>query len=187
MNWQKERFSQKQLTSESFDNDKKLTLKSFFAFCSVFFLQRPTVERWKRLRDRHSVRFPKYSSVTLRAKTYSALSFDVFNMANICFNFLGNPLLYVIVFVSQQKLFVDACQMTVKSRALHLISDPPNWRKPYNKNLISLVFSVRTVNYGSSANFSISITVQMMSIILYRQVSSNWSPVAGYKELLRVI
>ena len=32
-----ERFSQKQLTSESLDNDNKLTLKSFFAFCSVFF------------------------------------------------------------------------------------------------------------------------------------------------------
>ena len=103
-----------------------------------FFLQGPAEERWKRLRHRDSVRFPKYSSVTLRAKTYSALSFDVFNMSNICFNFLGNPLLYVIVFVSQQKLFVDACQMTVKSRALHLISGPPNWRKPYNKNLISL-------------------------------------------------
>ena len=27
----------KQLTSESFDNDNKLTLKSLFAFCSVFF------------------------------------------------------------------------------------------------------------------------------------------------------
>ena len=27
----------KKLTSESFDNDNKLTLKSFFAFCSVFF------------------------------------------------------------------------------------------------------------------------------------------------------
>ena len=37
MNWQKERFSQKQLTGESFDNDDKLTLKSFFAFRSVFF------------------------------------------------------------------------------------------------------------------------------------------------------
>ena len=39
MNWrkEKERISQKQLTSESFDNDNKLTLKSFFAFCSVFF------------------------------------------------------------------------------------------------------------------------------------------------------
>ena len=27
----------KTITSESFDNDNKLTLKSFFAFCSVFF------------------------------------------------------------------------------------------------------------------------------------------------------
>ena len=40
MNWQKERFSQKQLTSESFDNDNKLTLKSFFAFCSVFHMNK---------------------------------------------------------------------------------------------------------------------------------------------------
>ena len=38
MNWQKfKRFSQKTLTSEYFENDNKLTLKSFFAFCSVFF------------------------------------------------------------------------------------------------------------------------------------------------------
>ena len=38
MNWQKfERFSPKKLTSESFDNDNKLALKTFFAFCSVFF------------------------------------------------------------------------------------------------------------------------------------------------------
>ena len=29
--------AEKQLTSESFDNDNKLTLTSFFAFCSVFF------------------------------------------------------------------------------------------------------------------------------------------------------
>ena len=38
MNWQKIRevFPEK-LTSESFDNDSKLTLKSFFAFFSVFF------------------------------------------------------------------------------------------------------------------------------------------------------
>ena len=34
---------QKQLTSESFDNDNKLTLKSFFAFC-VFCLQGQTEE-----------------------------------------------------------------------------------------------------------------------------------------------
>ena len=64
MNWQKKRFSQKQLTSESFDNNNKLTLKSFFTF-AVFSLQGQTEETWKRLLDRGSVRFPKYSSVTL--------------------------------------------------------------------------------------------------------------------------
>ena len=38
MNWQKfKRFSQKTLTSEYFDNGNKLTLKSFFAFCSIFY------------------------------------------------------------------------------------------------------------------------------------------------------
>ena len=31
-----------------------------------------------------------------------------------------------------------------------LVSGPPNRKKPYNKHLISLVSSVRTVNYGSS-------------------------------------
>ena len=52
--------SPKKLTSESFDNDNQLTLKSFFAFCSVFFFSRgPTEERWKRLRERHSARFSK--------------------------------------------------------------------------------------------------------------------------------
>ena len=30
----------KTIKSESFDNDNKLTLKSFFAFCSVFFFTR---------------------------------------------------------------------------------------------------------------------------------------------------
>ena len=51
MNWQKEMFSQKQLTSESFDNDNKLTLKSFFAFY-VFCLQGQTEEWRKQLLDR---------------------------------------------------------------------------------------------------------------------------------------
>ena len=31
-----------------------------------------------------------------------------------------------------------------------LVSGPPNRKKPFNKHIISLVFSVRTVNYGSS-------------------------------------
>ena len=35
-------------------------------FAVFFFLQGHTEERWKRILDRHSVRFPKYSSVTLK-------------------------------------------------------------------------------------------------------------------------
>ena len=45
--------------------------------------------------------------------------------------------------------FFESCQITVKSIA-RLVSGPPNRKKSYNKHLISLVFSVRTVNYGSS-------------------------------------
>ena len=66
MNWQKfERFSPKKLTSESFDNDNKRTLKGFFAFCSVFF--------FTRRKDGNDFEkdtvpdFPKYSSVTLKS------------------------------------------------------------------------------------------------------------------------
>ena len=64
---EREVFPIKQFTSESFDNDNKLTLKSFFAFCIVFFLQGKAEERFKGLPDRHSVRFPKYSNVTLKS------------------------------------------------------------------------------------------------------------------------
>ena len=38
-------FPKTKLTGESFDNDNKLTLKSFFTFCSVFFLTRTNGEK----------------------------------------------------------------------------------------------------------------------------------------------
>ena len=37
-------------------------------------------------------------------------------------------------------LFLDACQMIVKIAHPALASGPANWKKPYNKHLISLVF-----------------------------------------------
>ena len=87
-----------------------------------------------------------------KAKTYSALSFDrinFFNMANL-FSLSRKPFVICYCFREPIKtLFFDACQMTVKWRGLHLFSDP-NWEKPHNKHLISLVVSVRTANYGSS-------------------------------------
>ena len=67
MNWQKfERFSQKKLTSEFFDNDKKLTLKSFFAFCSVFFYKDQRRKDGNDFEKDTVPDFPKYSSVTLK-------------------------------------------------------------------------------------------------------------------------
>ena len=47
--------------------------------------------------------------------------------------------------------FLEACQMiNCQIARPALVSGPPNWKKPYNKHLISLAFSFRTVNYGSS-------------------------------------
>ena len=57
-----ERFSQKKLASESFDNDNELTLKSFFAFFSVFFYKDQRRKDGNDFEtDTVSVRFPKYS------------------------------------------------------------------------------------------------------------------------------
>ena len=104
MNWQKERFSQKQLTSESFDNDNKLTLKSFFAFCSAF-SQRQTEERWKRLLDRHNVRpvskILQHYIKELKLTVLLVLTKQTFLTWRICFYFLRKPLLCAIVFVCQ--------------------------------------------------------------------------------------
>ena len=56
-------FRPKKITSKSFDNDNKLTLKSFFAFCSVF-LARTNGGKM----ETTYVQFPKYSRAK-RAKT----------------------------------------------------------------------------------------------------------------------
>ena len=88
-----------------------------------------------------------------RAKTYSALSFDRINFFNMANLFLLSRKAFVMCYCFRApiKTFIfDACQMTVKSCVLHLFPVPPNRKKPYNKHLISLAFSVRTVNYGSS-------------------------------------
>ena len=84
MNWQKfERFSQKKLTSESFDNDNKLTLKSFFAFCSVFFFKDQRRKDGKDFETETVSGFQNTPELK-RAKTYSALSFDRINFFTVC-------------------------------------------------------------------------------------------------------
>ena len=140
MNWQKETFSQKQLTSESFDNDNKLTLNSLFAFCSVF-SQGQTKERWKRLLDRHSVRFQN---------TPEFWPNKFFHMANL---FLLPRKVFVMCYCFRAPIntfFFGTCQMTVKSCVLHLFPVPQTGRSHIINILLASFFSVRTVNYGSS-------------------------------------
>ena len=69
MNWQKfERSSLKKLTSESFDNDNKLTFKTLFGFCSVFFFHKDQRRKDGNDLEKDTVPdFPKYSSVTLKS------------------------------------------------------------------------------------------------------------------------
>ena len=113
INWQKfQTFSQKTLTSEYFDNDNKLTLKSFFAFCSFFsgFQNIPELKR---------------------AKTFSALSFDrinFFNMANL-FSLSRKAFVMCYCFRAPIKtFFFGTCQMTVKSCVLRLFPVPQTGR-----------------------------------------------------------
>ena len=58
----------------------------------------------------------------------------------------------MLLFGESIKTFsLDACQMhDCQIARPALVSGSRNWKKPYNKHLISLVFSFRNVNYGSS-------------------------------------
>ena len=68
------------------------------------------------------------------------------------FVFTFSETLYVLLFSWANKnlrfwRLSNDCQIARPA----LVSGPPNWKKPYNKHFtISLVFSDRTVNYGSS-------------------------------------
>ena len=136
-------FPKKKLTSESFDNDNKLTLKSFFAFCSVFFF---TLKEQRRKDgndfETDTVSGSQNTPELKRAKTYSALSFDriyFFNMANL-FSISRRP--FVMCYYLREPIktfFFDACQMTVKSRVLQLFPVPQAGRS-HIINILSASF-----------------------------------------------
>ena len=109
MNWQKERFSQKQLTRKSFDNDNKLTLKSFFNFSNVFFYKDKRRKDGKEFQTDTVSGFQNTPALHQRAKTCSALSFYGINfftdMANLFFTF-SESLCYVLLFSCANKNFL---------------------------------------------------------------------------------
>ena len=87
------------------------------------------------------------------AKIYSALSFDRINFFNMANLLLLSRKAFVMCYcfrAPKKTFFFDACQSDCQIVRPALVSGTPNRKKPYNKHLISLVFSVRTVNYGSS-------------------------------------
>ena len=117
----------------------------------VFSLRGQTEERWKRLLDRQCPVSKIFQRYIKGAKTYSALSFDRINFFNMANLFLVPRKAFVMCYCFRAPIktfFFDACQKTVRPALLFPV--PQNTKKPYNKRLISLVFSVRTVNYGSS-------------------------------------
>ena len=125
-------------------------LEKLLAFCSVFFLQGPTEERWKRLRERLSARFPKYSSVTLKSQNLQGSWFlpnKLFQHGDFVFTF-SETLSCVLLFLwGNKNVFSWRLSNDCHIARPALVSGPPNWKKPYNKHLISRFFSVRTVNY----------------------------------------
>ena len=144
MNWQKERFSQKQLTSESFDNDNKLTLKSFFAFCSVFFFYKdqPQGKNGNDFETDTECGFQNTPALRQRDKTYSAPSFNrmnFFNMTNL-FSLSRKPVVCYCFCEPIKTFFFDACQITVKSRVLHLFPVPQTGRSHIINILLASFF-----------------------------------------------
>ena len=118
---------------------------------AVFF-QAPTKERWKTFRARHINLFSKESS---KLKLYSGLSFDCqtnfwLGAFALWFHFQWKAFVkcYCLCEPIKSFFFCDACHMTINWLVLHLFLVPQN-RKPYNKHLTSLSFTVHAVNYGS--------------------------------------
>ena len=133
----------KQLTSESFDNDNKLTLKSFFAFCSVFFYKNKRRKDGNDFQTNTVSGFQNTLSLHYRAKTYSALSFDRINFFNMANLFLLSRKAFVMCYcfcAPIKTFFFHACQMIVKSCVLHLFPVPQTGRSHIINILLTSFF-----------------------------------------------
>ena len=128
MNWQKfERFSQKQVTSKSFDNDNsyQLYLEKLSSICSAFFYKD---QRRKDGNDFETDTVSGFQNTPelKRAKTYRALSFDrinLFNMANL-FSISRKPFVMCYCFREPIKTFFFflACPALVSGPPNHLLA-----------------------------------------------------------------
>ena len=104
-------FRQK-LTSESFDNDNKITLKGFFAFCSVFFYKDQRRKDGNHFEKDTLLGFQNSPALHLSAKTYSALSFDQINFFNVANLFSLSQKPFIVCYCFREPIktfFLDAC------------------------------------------------------------------------------
>ena len=147
MNWQKERLSQKQLTSESLRQwQQTLYLEKLLYLLQCIFLQRQREKRWKPLLDRQCPVLKILQPYIKEQKLTVLLVWPnkLFQHGEFVFTF-SESLCYVLLFSCANKNFLfwrlsNDCQIACPV----LFSGPPN-RKPYNKHLISLLFFVRTL------------------------------------------
>ena len=119
--------------------------------------------------------FQKTPAVHWRAQTYSALKFWLSNKLSTwhiisLISLLWNLNVMCHCFREPIESFF-LLPLSVKSLDLHLFPILPN-RKPYNKYLISLVFLICTVNYGSSF-FSIDLWCHALHLD-QKLIEKNW-------------
>ena len=128
--------------SESFDNDNKLTLKSFLPF-AVFFFYKDQRRKDGNDFETDTVSGFQNTPELKRAKTYSALSFDRINFFNMANLFLLSRKAFVMCYCFRAPIktfFFDACQMTVKSCVLHLFPVPQTGRSHIINILLASFF-----------------------------------------------
>ena len=145
MNWQKfEKFSPKKLASVNVKMTRNLPWKASLPF-TVFFFVCLFGFFWflfffyknQRRKDGNDFEtdtvsgFQNTSALQLRAKTYSALSFNRINFFNMANLFSLSRKAFAMCYCFREPIktfFFDACQMTVKSRVLHWFPVPQTQR-----------------------------------------------------------
>ena len=140
MNWQKlERVSQK--INERILRQIETYLEKLLCLCSVFFFQKDQRRKDGNDFEKDTVLgFQNTPALHLRAKTYSALSFDLFQHGEFVFSF-SETLCCVLLFREPIKsFFLDACQMIVKSCVLHLFPVPQTGRSHIINILLASFF-----------------------------------------------
>ena len=156
MNWQGfETFSQRKLTSESFDRQwQQFYHEKLLCRLQWFFPSKANEGKMEATSRQTQCPVSKILQSCITELNLTVLLvlteyYTLFRHDAFVFTF-SESLCYVLLFSWPNKnvLFWQLWNVSRIARPA-LVSRPPNRKEPYNKHLISLVFSVCTVNYGS--------------------------------------